>query len=163
MSKFNNLRALAAKYAEKSAAQSIVVPTTQESVEKQAADNKSLAVKFLQCLPAQLKLIHVATKSYAKHMALDSAFETLNDTLDTFYECVQGHYVLKTGSRIALSDKAYSFDTPEDSEVLETVGKMHKAFLSAADAVTDSDTSLESVRDDVTNAFQQLAYRLTLK
>lgn len=132
-------------------------------IEKSAAEDKTLAVKFLQCIPANLKLIHVMTKSYAKHMALDDAFDALNGALDEFYECVQGHYVMKTGSRIPLSSKRFVFEEPEDGKVLDTVKTMYEAFKNVADNVCDGDSALESVRDNVSNAFQQLAYRLTLK
>lgn len=134
-----------------------------QDMEKEAADEKALAVKMLQCIPANLKLIHVQTKSYAKHMALDDAFDDLNEALDAFYECVQGYYVLKTGSRLPLSPKRFTFEEPDDSDVISSVKKMKEVFTTAADAVTDGDSALESVRDNVINAFQQLAYRLTLK
>lgn len=164
MSKFDKIAMLAsylqpAEYTKQANAE-VEAP---EVIEKSAADDKTLAVKLLQCLPANLKIIHVMTKSYAKHMALDEAFDDLNDSLDAFYECVQGHYVLKTGSRIPLSSKRFEFEEPADNEVLDAVKTMHEAFLAAAKSVTDGDSALESVRDNVSNAFQQLAYRLTLK
>ena len=89
------------------------------SMEKQAA--KELDITKLLSISANIKAIHVKTKSYAKHMALDEAFEDLNEELDTFNECVQGYYRKKNGKKLNLKNAEISFKLPADDKVFEAV------------------------------------------
>lgn len=163
MSILNNITALASGIRENSMTKQAAAPVQQEDEVTKEAAEKQLAVTALQCISANLKAIHVKTKSYAQHMALDTAFDDLNEALDTFYECVQGHYVMKTGRRLPLVDQSYTFSMPSEDGLLAAIRKMQEVFDSASSALVHGVSALESVRDDVTNCFNQLAYRFTLK
>ena len=152
MSILNNITALASGIRENSMTKQAAAPVQQEDEVTKEAAEKQLAVTALQCISANLKAIHVKTKSYAQHMALD-----------TFYECVQGHYVMKTGRRLPLVDQSYTFSMPSEDGLLAAIRKMQEVFDSASSALVHGISALESVRDDVTNCFNQLAYRFTLK
>lgn len=130
------------------------------SMEKQAA--KELDITNLLSISANLKAIHVKTKSYAKHMALDTAFEDLNESMDSFNECVQGYYRKKQGRKLNLKNAEISFKLPADDKVFEAVEGLEAEFRKAAAEVTDSDATLLSLKDDVIACFYQLYYRLDL-
>lgn len=129
-------------------------------LDKQAA--KELDISKLLSISANIKAIHVKTHSYAKHMALDEAFEDLNESLDEFNECVQGYYRRKNGRRLKLRNNEISFKLPEDNKVFEAIEALEKEFRTAASEVTDSDSTLLSLKDNVIANFYQLYYRLDL-
>jgi hypothetical protein len=128
--------------------------------EKSAAD--SLNISGLLSIAANLKAIHVKTKRYSQHMALDEAFDDLNDSMDKFNECVQGYYIRKKGSRLKLSNPEIKFTLPSDDKVFEAVKQLEDDFKAAAKKVTDDASPLLSLQDDVLNCFYQLYYRLDL-
>jgi hypothetical protein len=131
-------------------------------IRKQAAE-KELDITNLLSIAANIKAIHVKTKRYSQHMALDEAFEDLNETMDAFNECVQGYYLRKEGKRLNLKNATISFKLPDDDKVFEAIKSLEIEFRKAAAKVTDGDSALGSVRDDVLNCFYQLYYRLDLK
>lgn len=130
------------------------------SFEKQAGE---LNISGLLSIAANLKAIHVKTKRYSQHMALDEAFEDLNDAMDKFNECVQGYYIRKQGSRLKLSNPEIKFTLPGDDQVFDAVKGLEDDFVKAAKKVTDGASPLLSLQDDVLNCFYQLYYRLDLK
>ena len=60
-----------------------------DEMAKVAADSKKVQLTKILSIASNIKAIHVKTRSYAKHMALDEAFDDLNESLDSFLECVQ--------------------------------------------------------------------------
>ena len=126
-------------------------------------EGKKLNISNTLAIAANLKAIHVKTKSYAAHMALDAAFASLNDTIDMFNECVQGYYLKKDGKRLDLSNTEITLLLPEDDKIMEAVQTLEDDFRSAADSLVADVSALESLRDDVLNGFYQLYYRLDLK
>lgn len=129
-------------------------------LEKSAAD--TLNISGLLSIAANLKAIHVSTKRYSQHMALDEAFDDLNESMDKFNECVQGYYIRKKGSRLKLSNPEIKFTLPPDNKVFEAVKKLEDSFVVAANKVTNGSSPLRSLQDDVLNCFYQLYYRLDL-
>ena len=130
-------------------------------IEKSAAE---LNIAALLSLSANIKALHVHTKRYAQHKALDDAFEALNDTVDEFNECVQGYYLRKTGRRLPLSNPEIKFTLPgDDDKVFDAVKQLEGKFTRAASRVTDGASALLSLKDDVLNCFYKLYYLLDLK
>ena len=129
-------------------------------LEKEAA---GLNISGLLSIAANLKAIHVQTRRYAQHMALDEAFEDLNEAMDKFNECVQGYYLRKKGSRLKLENPEIKFTLPADDKVFEAVKSLESEFSKSADKVTDGASPLISLKDDVLNCFYQLYYRLDLR
>lgn len=122
-----------------------------------------LNISALLGLSANVKALHVQTRKYSQHKALDDAFEELNETIDKFNECVQGYYINKTGKRLKLSNSDIRFTLPtSDSKMTEAIQQLERKFRRAADAVTDESSVLLSLRDDVQACFYQLYYLLDL-
>lgn len=134
---------------------------SQQETEKQAA--KKLDITKILSISANIKALHVKTKRYSQHMALDAAFDDLNDAVDSFNECVQGYYLMKDGSRLPLENATISFKLPDDDKVTEAVKALCKEFKEASSPLTDGQSPLVSAQDDVLNCFYQLIYRLDLK
>lgn len=135
----------------------------EADIEKQAAESKSVQITKLLSIASNIKAIHVKTKSYAKHMALDSTFESLNEALDTFIECVQGYYKRKNGRQLSLTNKEISFKLPTDDGVYEAIKDLEDQFRDASDELVKGVSPLISLQDDILNCFFQLYYRLDLK
>lgn len=133
-----------------------------EFIQKQAAA-AALAITELLAMSANLKAMHVKTGRYSQHMALDQAFDDLNDTMDTFIECVQGYFIYKTGSKLPLENAEVKFRLPGDEGVLAAVKKICDNFKNLSDALVKGVSPLVSAQDDVLNCFYQLFYRLELK
>lgn len=132
-------------------------------VEKQAADSKKVQLTKILSIASNIKAIHVKTRSYAKHMALDEAFDDLNESLDSFLECVQGYYKRKLGHQLSLANQEVSFILPGDDGVFEAIKDLEDQFKKASDGLVGDSSPLVSLQDDVLNCFYQLYYRLDLK
>ena len=132
-------------------------------VEKQAADSKKVQLTKILSIASNIKAIHVKTHSYAKHMALDEAFDDLNESLDSFLECVQGYYRRKLGHQLSLANQEVSFKLPGDDGVFEAIKELEDQFKTASDGLVGDISPLVSLQDDVLNCFYQLYYRLDLK
>ena len=131
--------------------------------EKQAADTKKVQLTKILSISSNIKAIHVKTRSYAKHMALDEAFDDLNESLDSFLECVQGYYRRKLGHQLSLANQEVSFVLPGDDGVFEAIKELEDQFKKASDGLVGDVSPLVSLQDDVLNCFYQSYYRLDLK
>lgn len=137
--------------------------TDYANMEKEAADAKSLAITELLSIAANMKAMHVKTGRYSQHMALDQAFDDLNDALDTFNECLQGYHLFKDGEKLPLKNDEVTFKLPGDEGVAPAVKALCTRFKTVSDALVGDVSPLVSVQDDVLNCFYQLLYRLSLK
>ena len=138
------------------------VITEEQVMQKEAADKKLQIAKILS-IAANVKAIHVKTRRYSQHMALDEAFDDFNDAMDQFNECVQGYYRRKTGKQLDLSNQEIKFVLPEDDKVFEAIKKLEDDFREASNPLVAGISPLVSLQDDVLNSFFQLYYRLDLK
>lgn len=135
----------------------------EEDLEKQAAESRTVQITKILSIASNIKAIHVKTRSYAKHMALDATFEALNGALDSFLECVQGYYRRKSGRQLSLANQEVSFKMPSDDGVYDAIKDLEDQFKSASDGLVKDVSPLVSLQDDVLNCFYQLYYRLDLK
>lgn len=134
-----------------------------QKITKSAADSKKVQLTKILSIASNIKAIHVKTRSYAKHMALDEAFDDLNESLDSFLECVQGYYRRKLGHQLSLANQEVSFKLPGDDGVFEAIKELEDQFKKASDGLVGDVSPLGSLQDDVLNCFYQLYYRLDLK
>ena len=109
----------------------------------------------------QLRILHWQTLSYAAHKALGSAYESLDELIDSLVEIHQGKYGRLT------------FETPidlglvnQDEIDLEDVLMQLNEYLTISfnekfDSVKDSDCL--NIRDEILATVNKLRYLLTLK
>lgn len=142
-------------------------PTMTEAAESMVkeAEMRRRVTRFTEILSISLsvKAMHVKTRSYAQHMALDETFSALNAALDKFLECVQGYYRRKDNHQPDLVSGNVSVAVATDSGVFQAVKGLEDRFREASDPLVKGVSPLISLQDDVLNNFYQLYYRLDLK
>ena len=139
-------------------------PAPSPTMDKEASSQgKTLKITEILSIASNIKAIHVKTRRYSQHMALDEAFDDLNDALDKFNECVQGYYRRKSGRQLNLTNAEISYKLPSDDGVYDAIKELEDRFKSASDSLVKDVSPLISLQDDVLNCFYQLYYRLDLK
>lgn len=116
-------------------------------------------VNFFFKLSTQIKLYHWNTKSYARHVASGSLFDTVIDKTDHFIEVLQGRYG-KQDVSVKLEVAEISDDT--------AVAFLKKAVEYLENIVDDglikeTDTDLLNIRDDIMGDINKTIYLFTFK
>lgn len=105
----------------------------------------------------QLRILHWQTESYAEHMAFGATYDTLDGLFDSLIEVYSGKNKRpKFGGikNIAFSD----YDNVKIDTFLETsIDFFTNAFMS------EQDSELANIRDEIKAALEKLKYLLTLK
>lgn len=95
---------------------------------------------------------HLATTSYAQHMALGDFYDAIVDKADTFAEVYQGIYGIIEDIPYAKPTKGEVDDALETH--LETVEGLRGAFTKLADK------PLQNIIDDICAEFNRTLYKL---
>lgn len=95
-------------------------------------------------------VLHLASKSYAEHKALNSFYEKLTDLLDSLIEVYQGQYGLVTVEQ----------STSKEKEALSFLEKAAEEFASAHELFEKKDTHLHNVLDEITALTYQTIYKV---
>lgn len=103
------------------------------------------------------KNIHWVTNSYAKHMALDQAYDDFNKAFDKYVEVALGIYgrdaAIASGitSKLIHDEKIVSFF---ESEFVELNNALYR--------ITADYSQLQSIFDEIKGIENQLIYRLSM-
>lgn len=111
-------------------------------------------------LQNQLRIYHWQTDSYASHQALGSAYEDLDEKIDSFVEEFMGKY-----GKIR-SDKGFNLTLKNiDENDINNVINTAIEFLSKQlpTLLQEDDTNLLNIRDEMLGILEKLKYLLTLK
>lgn len=113
--------------------------------------------KFLT-LQNQLRIHHWQTASYAEHKALGRAYEALDPLIDSFVETYMGKYGKDTEQHRTIDLKGY--ETAHPMPVL----KYFENYLmnELPNELSQSDTELLNIRDEMLGVINQTKYLLTL-
>jgi len=114
---------------------------------------------FLQ-LRDQLKLYHWQTRVYARHIATDKLLKTLEKSIDSYVEIYIGKY-----GRTKVSGKNSSITLQNLSEA--GASRMITAAIRylrgpLTKTLTQNDTDLINIRDEIIGDLNQLLYLFTL-
>lgn len=95
---------------------------------------------------------HWATDSYAAHVALGEFYEKIIDLADRFVEAYQGQI-----GRI----ESFDFLTGEVKDIVSELQK-HLGWiaLNREDVVSDDDTALQNIIDEIVSVYQEALYKL---
>lgn len=113
----------------------------------------------LLTLQNQLRIFHWATDSYAEHKALGKTYDALNDLIDEYVETFMGIY-----GRVKL-DKNVNVTLVDLSDNIESTVDKYIDYLqnSLTKDLSDKDTDLTNIRDEMLGTLNKLKYLLTLK
>lgn len=116
-------------------------------------------MKFIFSTQNQLRMLHWQTESFARHQAYGTTYDTLNNLFDEFIEIYQG----KNG-KIEIS-KAFNVEVfnINDDKISSFIANSIETLNSFDKMLTEKDTDLFNLRDEMLGAFNKLKYLLTLK
>lgn len=117
-------------------------------------------VRDLLQMQNQLRIFHWQTKSFAAHKALGSAYEGLDDLIDTFVETALGR------KEACLSDGNITLQLFDNKQLDAcTAIETYKAFLSELSCKLnpETDSDLLNIRDEMLGLLNKTCYLLKLQ
>lgn len=108
-----------------------------------------------------VKYLHWTTKTYAEHIALDSAHSSMSELIDKFVEVYRG---LKPDEKLELKNISFDKD-PQPQKYDNTLAfftDLSHDFLNKIEKY-NANSSLESIIDDMENCIYQTQYLLGLE
>jgi len=120
-------------------------------------ENQHIVDNLIQ-IQEQFRIFHWQTKSFARHDAFGSAYDSFSGLIDTFVEIHMGKYGrIMTGGMINLSNLS---PMNLSNFLIDT-----ETFLLGLTDKLDSkkDTDLLNIRDEMLAAVNKIKYLLTLK
>jgi hypothetical protein len=120
--------------------------------------NMECISKFLT-LQNQLRIHHWQTPSYAEHKALGKAYEMLDRLIDSFIETYMGKYGKDTEQERSITLHGYEKSHP--MPVLNYFENYLKTELTSD--ISEDDTELLNIRDEMLSVVNTTKYLLTLK
>ena len=113
-------------------------------------------------LQNQIRINHWQTDSYAQHKAFGSAYDALDDLLDSLVETYQGKYGKITLSEEKTGIELTNIDNLDFQSVLsEVTDYLSETFAQEIDETKDTDCL--NIRDEILQELNKLKYLLTLK
>jgi hypothetical protein len=112
----------------------------------------------------QSQIFHWNTKSYAAHVALGSFYDSLLDSIDSFFETSKGKYPDVFSKKAKIPFSVIS----EPNVTAETMIPFFSGFNEFLEGVcreceTSGDLDIQDIVLDMKNATNKLLYLLTLK
>jgi DNA-binding ferritin-like protein len=120
----------------------------------------STNVQFLLETQTQFRILHWQTKGYARHNAFGGIYSALDDLIDTFTETAMGKY-----GRFSLSEneKTLNLQNISDLELGLFIKTIKGKLLEMNSDLTDKDSDLLNIRDEMLGEINKLSYLLTLE
>jgi DNA-binding ferritin-like protein len=120
----------------------------------------STNVQFLLETQLQFRILHWQTKGYARHKAFGKIYSTLDDLIDSFTETAMGKY-----GRFSLSEneKTIKLQNISDLELSLFIKTIKGKLVGMSSDLTDKDSDLLNIRDEMLAEINKLSYLLTLE
>lgn len=106
----------------------------------------------------QLRIFHWQTESYAQHKAFGKAYEELGDLIDQFVEVYMG----KNGKVKAKLTYSIELDNLGDN-YKEYIDSYIAYLLGMSSELSENDSDLLNIRDEMLAVLNKLKYLLSLK
>ncbi len=122
---------------------------------------KKNIVQILQEFEMNIQLYHWTTESFARHKASDVLYESIGDHVDKFMEVFMGKYgrpILKNGQHTLLVKKMSDNDF---TSYLKDKLKFFETTL--PQLLSQTDTDLLNIRDEIIGDINKVLYLCTLK
>lgn len=124
----------------------------------------SITCYFLGVL-ANIRLLHWQTKSYARHIATDNLYSTLDGLVDQFVEAYMGRYgriSMPQGTTLELME----FDHPEGEldEPVQYLERVRDQLVTGIPKLlfAEEDVDLLNIRDEMVQIINKTLYLFTL-
>jgi DNA-binding ferritin-like protein len=121
---------------------------------------EELIVKFIT-LQQQFRVLHWQTKSYARHNAYGSIYDSLDDLIDRFVEVYMGKY-----GRVELinSEASVVLKNTKDLSLNQFLAENLDWLMSLSQNLdSQKDSDLLNIRDEFMAEINKLRYLLSLK
>lgn len=106
----------------------------------------------------QLRIFHWQSETYAQHKAFGEAYEKLGELVDEFIEVFMGKYG-KVRAKVT-----YNIELDNLSEnYLDYINDYIEFLNKLTEDISDQDTDLLNIRDEMLATLNKLKYLLTLK
>ena len=105
----------------------------------------------------QAHVFHLQTKSFAKHMALDSYYKDIVKLIDSLVETYQGTYgIIKVYS----NNEKYEYAADTDTVIIPYFEKLRTFVLEGRKCFNNEDTDLLNILDEITSLIKSTLYKL---
>jgi hypothetical protein len=114
-------------------------------------------LQFFIQLQQQFRTLHWETKSYARHKAYGDIYGTLDDLVDTFMETHMGKYGRPKFDTINIELQAM-----KNIKINDFINDAIDFLNGLSEKLSDKDTDLLNIRDEMLAELNKLKYLLTL-
>lgn len=97
--------------------------------------------------------LHLQSKDYAEHVALDEFYTDILDLIDEFVEVYQGQY--------GLVDQAKSITVETDTKPIPYLEKLCETIRKTREELGEYDTHLQNILDEMLSTSYRVKYKLT--
>ena len=112
---------------------------------------------FIQ-LQEQFRVLHWETKSYARHKAYGEIYDTLDDLVDKFMETYMGKY-----GRPKFDSVNIELKTMKNVKINDFIGEAINFLNGLTEQLSEKDTDLLNIRDEILATVHQTLYLFTLQ
>ena len=132
-------------------------PTIKKNTNKSNAELINLLLNLLIII----KIYHWKTESYSEHKATDELYSSLNENIDKFVEVMLG----KNGNRLKMKGHNIIINDPSSKKELQKIIYEYRTLLENKmnNYISEKDTDLLNIRDEILADLNQFLYLLTLK
>lgn len=122
---------------------------------KTAADKPDVAKLVGELFAARqtIHALHLKSKDYAEHVALNEFYESILDQIDSFVETYQGQY--------GLLDQAGTLEVETDADPTAYLKKLCGLIRKTRAAMGEDDTHLQNALDEMLSTAYHVIYKLT--
>lgn len=115
---------------------------------------------FFLSFSNHIKLFHWMTISYPKHIASDKLSDKLGELLDKFVEVYIGKY---KRPKLNKKDLDININIPNDTTIINYLDNcLSYLYKDLMKYISDKDTDLINIRDEIVTEINQTKYLLTL-
>jgi hypothetical protein len=107
----------------------------------------------------QIRILHWQTSSYAEHKALGNLYKDMDDLIDNFVEARSGQYgISKAKNNFSISMENIEKCNPKKclEEGISVIKQIYKS-------ISEEDTELKNILDEMIAAMRKTRYLLELK
>lgn len=115
-------------------------------------------IQFFVQLQQQFRILHWETKSYARHKAYGDIYGSLDDLVDTFMETYMGKY-----GRPKFDSINIELMSMKNVKINDLINDGIDFLNGLSNELTDKDTDLLNIRDEMVGELNKLKYLLTLE